>query len=106
MFVANWLIILITIVLIWSIWLNFARAKQISVLQYSFNDMSDFAKNSLDAIYNERVYSEGERDLVPYVITEPIEEWENKVDLLLNMQYKSGLGSHNINVGARVLGIK
>jgi hypothetical protein len=106
MFIANWLIIIISLILIWSIWLNFAKEKQIITLQYSFNEMSDFAKNTLDEIFQEREELEGERDLVPFIISEPLTEWEQKVKHLLNMQYKAGVSTYKITDGAKTLGIK
>ncbi len=105
MFIPLWTVVSFVIILIWSIALNFRRAKQISALSYSFINVSNTSINMLNSIKEERHDHEGEIDLVPLIITESIQELNQKIDFLLELQIKAGV-THNPDLdGAKALGI-
>jgi hypothetical protein len=105
MFIPVWMIITIAVILLWSVALNFLREKQITALKYSFINLSDTAINMLNLIKDERENYDGDVELMPVEIIESIQEFDQKIDFLLELQGKSGVKHNPSRDGAKALGI-
>jgi hypothetical protein len=105
MFIPFWLLVITSIILAWSIWVNFDRSKQISTLKYGFVTILDLAINRLREIKSERVEKEGDDELLPFVIVDSLTEVEAAVENLLDSQQKAGVSPYTMKDGAKALGI-
>jgi hypothetical protein len=105
MFIPFWLLVITSIILAWSIWMNFDRSKQMSTLKYGFVTISDLAINRLREIKSERVEKEGDDELLPFVIVDSLTEVEAAVEHLLDSQQKAGVFPYTMKDGAKALGI-
>lgn len=106
MFIPIWILFIVSIILTWSIWMNFNRSKQISTLKYGFVTISDLAINKLREIKSERLeIEEGDEELLPIQIVESLDEIEAAIEHLLHSQQKIGISSYTLKDGAKALGI-
>jgi hypothetical protein len=105
MFIPFWLLVITSISLAWSIWMNFDRSKQISTLKYGFVTISDLAINRLREIKSERVEKEGDDELLPFVTIDSLTEVEAAVEHLLDSQQIAGVSPYTMKDGAKALGI-
>jgi hypothetical protein len=105
MFIPIWIITGILLILVWSIWLNFQRSKQVQSLQYSFVTISDLSINKLREVKSECEQHEGDPELVPYVVSESLQEIESEVEHLLKRQEQAGVQPYQLKDGAKELGI-
>ncbi len=105
MFIPIWIVVIASLILIWSIWMNFNRSKQIYTLKYGFVTISDMAINKLREIKSERAEKEGDDELLPFEIVESINEIEAIVKHLLESQQKAGVSPYTLKDGAKALGI-
>lgn len=105
MFISLCVITGILLTLVWSVWLNFHRAKQIRSLKYCFVTISDLSINKLREVKLERDEHLGDPDLVPYIVSESLREIESTVENLLKLQEQAGVQLYSLKDRAKELGI-
>jgi hypothetical protein len=105
MFISLYVISGILLILAWSVWLNFHRAKQIRSLKYCFVTISDLSINKLRELQSEREEHVGDPELVPYIVSESLREIESSVENLLKLQEQAGVQPYSLKDRAKALGI-
>lgn len=105
MFISLYVISGILLILLWSVWLNFHRAKQIRSLKYCFVTISDLSINKLREVKSAREEHVGDPDLVPYIVSESLREIESSVENLLKRQEQAGVQPYSLKDRTKELGI-